>query len=43
MSLKVEWNSAIIMNGEQSVVITGDHLMLRLSADSLALPLQVPV
>ena len=41
MSLKVEWNSATIMNGEQSVVITGDYLMLLSSADSLASPLQV--
>ena len=41
MNLKVEWSFATIMNGEQSVVIAGDRLMLWSSADNSASPLQV--
>ena len=41
MIMKVEWSFATTKNGEQSVVIGGGHLMLELSADSLASPLQV--
>ena len=41
VGLKVEWSSATITHGEQSVMIAGAQLMPKWSAGSLAYLLQV--
>ena len=43
MNVKVEWRSVSEDSGAQSVMTAGTQLMLRLSVDSLGLPLKVRV
>ena len=43
MNVKVEWKSVSEDSGAQSAMTAGTQLMLRLSVDSLGLPLKVRV